>query len=153
MLIYFSFLLGEGGEIVCFFFYGCSAEFPENITNSSRGMEAVARRKEESLSVGLSVECLEGVESMANLYDSKLEKFSKFLGMPVHGFENKILLLLKRMEARRSSRGLTLGSKRKFRPDKNRYRAQRSWRVQSITKGLQARKSGKIGWELVPVRK
>lgn len=135
------------------FLDGCSAEFPENITNSSRGMEADARRKEESLSVGLSVECLEGVESMANLYDSKLEKFSKFLGMPVHGFENKILLLLKRMEARRSSRGLTLGSKRKFRPDKNRYRAQRSWRVQSITKGLQARKSGKIGWELVPVRK
>ena len=45
-----------------------------------------------------------------NLFD-KLSRFSSFLETPVVGFENEIISLLRKMDARRGNEGMALGRK------------------------------------------
>ena len=46
-------------------------------------------------------------------HSSSLAKFSRYLGMPIEGFEGEILLLLKRMKERKLQKGKLNGRKRK----------------------------------------
>ncbi|RVW34343.1 AUGMIN subunit 3 [Vitis vinifera] len=96
--------LGEGSRLLKMMLKdGSLLEFPQNFEAISLCKDIVASFGESDTSKIKSSSCSMGeVLPSENLFD-KLTRFSSFLRMPVVGFENEIMSLLRKVDTRRGT--------------------------------------------------